>query len=341
VGADGAQGIQGIQGEQGIQGIPGPGVEIADEAVNYDGYAIEYFTQYDLGALTVPDKGTGWAEAGSIVGGGSGTIISYTPEGGAITAKCLSLANATYTRKFSWGANWQRVRIVILARVDIAIPIPFTTEWRFGLCHVDGTVNLLSTNFVGVRGRQDIATFGDYAADMPNAYRGQPPAFQKIESAIITMSGNATGTGWWYITNLVGQYSPVVFELNRYGCPGTTKSAGGAAIGCGDIMACFRSGEYEADGVANCTGTFGRDTITKAVPRRRVLDTLMGVSAYTQSTWGPPVVRTGTPSPNGVAGWGSDDLNYSDAAGALDGFQFTWPGAVPLEIYGIIIQKAL
>lgn len=111
---------------------------VSGEVTNMDGWSIEFFDEYPLGALSAPDKGGGWGATGVITGG---TIVDRTVAGG--TERRLSLApNGEYGRQLSWGSDWLSLQICIMVRVNHTAT--FAADWALGIC--SGTVNMVRSN---------------------------------------------------------------------------------------------------------------------------------------------------------------------------------------------------
>lgn len=110
---------------------------VANEISNFDGWAIETFEDYSLGANPTLNKGVGWDGNGT----GSGITVVSRNIANSKTEKRLSISNGQYGRKFYWGDNWIKMQVALLARISASST--FSGDLEFGVC--SGTSSMFSS----------------------------------------------------------------------------------------------------------------------------------------------------------------------------------------------------
>lgn len=123
-----------------------PAVTIPGEDQIRDGWCVEFFEEYDVGANPTLNQGIGWD--GNGVGSGLSLLNRsiYTGK----SENRLVISNGQYGRKLFFGDFWNRIQIGILFRINGSAT--FTGDGYVGLC--SGTTNMVASastdNFVGI-----------------------------------------------------------------------------------------------------------------------------------------------------------------------------------------------
>lgn len=180
------------------------------EFYNTDGSAMEFFDEYGAGAISTFDKGFGWANNG--VGTGT-TIVSRTPADGR-AHKRLELKSGQYGRKMPWGALWNRVKIVLLWRINNGSSIS-NIECYAGIC--SGTTNMVASgttdNFVGVRLGDGSGTATFTAGTKANMFNVPTVLGQTRRGT--TSTSRSGGSSGHTITSTEGYLAVQVVEVYR------------------------------------------------------------------------------------------------------------------------------
>lgn len=147
-GPTGPTGPTGTAGAAGATGPTGPTGPDITELTARKGVAMEYFEDYAVGAISTFNKGWGWTNDG--VGEGC-AIGSYTHIDGRAEQR-LQINSGQYGRKMPWGAKWNRIRIIVIWRVNAGSTINPVNGY-VGVC--SGTTNMVNSattdNFIGAR----------------------------------------------------------------------------------------------------------------------------------------------------------------------------------------------
>lgn len=131
---------KGDKGDTGAAGVAG-----ASGILTQDGWAVEFFDDYSVGAGPTLNKGFGWGADGA----GSGlSIVSRNNVNGSENR--LEIVAGQYGRKFGWGDDWHRLMICIILRINKNAT--FTSGKSYlGVC--SGTTNMVASattdNFIG------------------------------------------------------------------------------------------------------------------------------------------------------------------------------------------------
>lgn len=210
-GPAGAVGPTGATGATGPTGAEGPTIT---EISQSKGLAVEYFDDYSVGSIDVFDQGWGWENDG--VGDGSGTcaIVSQTHADGRAEQR-LQIAGGQYARRMPWGALWNRIRIVVLWRVNALATINPVNGY-IGVC--SGTTNMVASastdNFIGVRwgtGADSLTFAAGTKADRFN----MTTAFRFYSRRGTTSTAIASGGSGHHVSASEGYLSAFMYEVER------------------------------------------------------------------------------------------------------------------------------
>lgn len=212
-GPTGAAGPTGPTGATGATGPTGPqGIDIT-EIVQSKGLAMEYFDDYANLSTGPFDQGLGWEDDG-LMDGGSGGIVSRTHIDGRAENRLALFSNAQYARRMPWGGKWNRLKIVLLLRVNTVATITSVNGY-FGIC--SGTTNMVASattdNFIGLR-TGDGTGSGTYATGTASSYLNMP-GFRFASRRGTTTTDIAAGGSGHHITATEGFLTPLVYEVSR------------------------------------------------------------------------------------------------------------------------------
>ena len=210
-GPTGAAGADGATGPTGASGPTGPVGPDITELTDLQGVAMEYFDDYSVGSISTADQGWGWEDDGVIE---SGAISTHTHADGR-TFQHLQLNNGQYGRRMPWGAKWNRIRIVVLWRVNATATINPVNGY-VGVC--SGTTNMVGSsstdNFIGAR-------WGDGASSLTFATGtvmdkfNMTVAFRFYSRRGTTSTFIAAGGSGHYVSSTEGWYSGISYEVSR------------------------------------------------------------------------------------------------------------------------------
>lgn len=211
-GATGPTGPAGAAGPTGATGPTGPAGTGITEIDQSKGMAIEFFDDYPVGIINTFDQGWGWEDDG--VGVGTPSIVSRTHIDGR-TEQRLNMNTADqYGRRMPWGAKWNRIKIVLLLRINGSANIT-TVNGYFGVC--SGTSNMVSSattsNFIGLRTGDGTGT-GTYTVGTASEYFNMP-SFRFVSRRGTTTTDIAAGGSGHHITANEGFLTPLVYEVSR------------------------------------------------------------------------------------------------------------------------------
>jgi len=278
------------------------GVTIA-EVSNYDGWAIEFFDDYALGAISAPSRGVGWGATGVISGG---TIVSRSITNGK-TEKRLSITGpGYYGRQFSWGSDWLTLELAILVRINGGST--FSDEFQWGAC--SGITNMYNSatcaNFIGAStfaGNSNAFTFA--AAVRCNRFAATYARSEHKHNTTITAESSPSGTAGPAISASETFRHPCYLKIQRGVVANTSTTT------------TYTTTRKGADTGATLSENFN-------CGKRQLLGL---VADWTWFSW-----FAGTHTGN--------FLTQSEANGVYDGFNLNWPNASnPLEIAAIAVRK--
>jgi len=278
-----------------------------------DGWALDFFEEYATGSISVFDKGLGWSSSGT----GFGCTIISSPIANGKTEKRLRIQNGQFGRKFYFGAQWNRLAIVVLARFDGSNT--FTADGYTGVCsgQTSMTTSTSTDNFAGIE-----------------------------------WSGGGTPNNWAYnvgvLTNYFRQSTGTRFATRR-GTTTTDRGSGAGSDGRAFVATgTFRSGYLlevsrgpAAKTSSSVTYSFGmRSTDTTnvdfALSKHAVLDILNEAPSSTLGAIGAQPLNGGGGGGGGV----TVAYAFDESTGTLDTFNLSWVADVTaMEICAIGIKK--
>jgi len=274
-----------------------------------DGWAVDTFDDYPLGAISSFNKGYGFVNNG--VGSGC-SIIAATQASGQAEQRLRMIAGQ-YGRKMPWGNDWGRIQIAWLWRVNRGSTFTSNLAY-FGVC--SGTTNMAASvntdNFTGIRTPSDA-------------------------SACVFSAGTRV--------NLI-TINPAIRFMTRRGAPGadTDRTSGaGTAGACISASAGYLSGHFleisrpAFVGGGSVTYNFGR----RMTDASRVEDSLPKTAAQSMIQ-SDIVTALGSGNTNGVILGGSPNTHnyaFDESTGELDTINLTWPEAFEMEFGVIGVRK--
>lgn len=210
-GATGAAGSAGATGATGATGPTGPTGPSITELASPQGTAMEYFDDYSAGGITVADKGWGWEDDGVIEGG---TIGTHTHVDGR-TLQHLQLNSGQYGRRMPWGDKWNRLRVVVLWRVNAGSTINPVNGY-IGVC--SGTTNMVGSastdNFIGVRWGDGASSLTFSNGTIMDKFN-MTTAFRFYSRRGTTSTFIASGGSGHFVSSSEGWYSGIAYEVSR------------------------------------------------------------------------------------------------------------------------------
>lgn len=272
-----------------------------------DGWAIDNFQDYALGAITVFDKGYGFTTNG--VGTGCSIVARTQPSGQ--NEQRLSMTAGQYGRKMPWGNDWGRIQLAWLWRINRASTFTSALAY-FGIC--SGTTNMAAsattTNFTGFRTPSDASAMvfaTGTRADRINVN----PAFRFMTRRVTTDTDRTSGAGTAgdCIVATSGYLSAVFFEIARPTFVGATS----ITYSFGRLMT---------------TATRTEDSLQKS----SLQDMIHGDMNTTIGGGNSLAVV-----PGGVAN--THNYSFDESTGELDTINLTWPEAFDVEFGAIGVRK--
>lgn len=211
-GPTGPAGADGPTGPTGATGATGPTGPDVTEIIQTKGMAMEFFEDYSVGIINTFDQGWGWENDG--VGVGTPSIVSRTHTDGRTEQRLNVGQSDQYGRRMPWGGKWNRIKIVLLLRINGSANIT-TVNSYFGIC--SGTTNMVSSgttdNFIGLRTGDGTGT-GTYTVGTASEYFNMP-TFRFVSRRGTTTTDIAAGGSGHHITANEGFLTPLVYEVSR------------------------------------------------------------------------------------------------------------------------------
>lgn len=182
----------------------------AEDSVQ-DGQAIEYFDDYALGSISAFDQGTGWLSDG--VGSGCSIVSRTTADGRAHNR--LSISNGQYGRPMPWGDKWNRVKIVLLWRINHTATMT-PGDGYIGIC--SGTTNMVASattaNYIGARWSDGLSSITFTAGTRIN-YFNMGSAFRFWSRRGTTSTSIGAGGSGHTLSAAEGYITAFVVEISR------------------------------------------------------------------------------------------------------------------------------
>ena len=190
---------------------PTPAPFVPAEDSIQDGQAIEIFDDYAVGAISAFNMGTGWRDDG--VGSGC-SIVNKTQADGRAHNR-LQIASGQYGRKMPWGKFWNRVKIVILWRLNHGVTIN-PVDGYVGVC--SGTTNMVASattdNFIGIRWGDGASALTFTPGTLINYFQ-MGVSFRFYSRRGTTSTLIAAGGSGHTVSAAEGYLSPIIFECSR------------------------------------------------------------------------------------------------------------------------------
>lgn len=278
---------------------------VASEDTTQDGQVIEMFDDYDLGAISSFTKGTGWLNNG--VGSGC-SIVSRTQADGRIH-KRLSISAGQYGRTLPWGKYWNRLKIVLLWRLNHTATIN-PVDGYVGVCN--GTTNMVASattnNFIGIRWADGASQLLFAAGTLIN-YFNMSASFVFHTRRGTTSSLIAGGGSGHSVSATEGYLSPIIFEVSRPP----------AATDASSILYSVKEASPPSS----------------LVESSRPKDLIKGLLASSAGT----VVSLSELETAVIGNGGNSSVSFDQSTGGFDTVNFSWPHASGLEIAALGVRK--
>jgi len=304
-GPTGPAGATGPTGPTGATGATGPTGPSITELTQSRDQAIEFFDDYSLGTIATFDKGWGWVNNGTSPG--TPTIVTRTHVDGRSENRLNFNTNDQYARKMPWGGKWNRLKLVLLLRVN-AVANLTTPNGYFGFC--SGQTNLVSSsstdNFIGLRTGDGTGT-GTYTVGTITSYFNMP-TFRFVSRRGTTTTDIFAGGSGHHITADEGFLTPLVYEISR------TPFSGGGSV------------TYSFKEVSSASSQVQYSNSKQAV--NRILDDVAATTTSLSQADSAIVGSSGTTT-----------SAFDESTGVLDTVNFSWSEFEGLEIAAFGVRK--
>jgi hypothetical protein len=271
-----------------------------------DDAAVEFFDGYSVGAIASFTQGLGWANNGVSVGGAS--IIATAGADGRAQQR-LALNNGSYGRRMPWGDKWNRIKVVLMLRIDNAANFANTNGY-IGVC--SGTAAMVDSavcaNFVGTRWGDGTGTSTFTAGTKISFF--DTPTFRAVSRRVNTTTDRGGLGSGHTISADAGYISMVIQEISR---PVFANDA--ASVN-------YSVGEAETN---QTTVQFSK---TKNIASRIAFGDITSTLA-----------ASGSDSVMGANGVTAVPFAFDQSTGALDTINLYWPQAFNLEIAALCVRK--
>lgn len=272
-----------------------------------DDFVYETFSDYAVGAISVFDKGSGWANNGV---GTNASIISATGADGR-TQNRLALNNGSYGRRMPWGAFWNRIKICTVWRINNGSTF-LNTNGYVGIC--SGTTNMVdsatTTNFAGVRWGDGTGTSTFTAGTKISFF--DVPTFRAATRRVNTTTDRGGLSSGHTVSADQGYLSTSIIELSR---PVFANDASSVNYSIAEASGNQTSVQFSHS--KNLALFMAGSDITAGNLANSNSDTAVSI----------------------VAGITAAPFAFDQSTGALDTINFYWPQAFNLEIAAFAIRK--
>lgn len=290
-----------------LTNVVNPGSNIPGEDQIRDGWSVEFFEQYDVGANPVLDEGIGWDGDG--VGSGLSIVNRNIYTGKAENR--LVISNGQYGRKLFVGDHWNRIQIGVMFRINGLAS--FSADGYVGLC--SGTTNMAdgtTDNFVGIRWATGANSWAFTAGTKINYYnQSLSTRFVTKRGGSPTDQGGGVGSDGRSFSANEGYRSMLFLEIAR------------------PVFA------LDSDSVTYSLGMRSTSTalVEMSFSKRSFMDTMLDTAVSTLATMDTGAVTMGaSPVTNSFA--------FDQSTGKLDTLNITWPNAQEtMEITAIAVRK--
>lgn len=285
-----------------------PSTFIPGEDKIRDGWAVEFFEDYSVGANPTLDKGVGWDGSGA----GSGlSIVSKSIYTGKAENR-LQISNGQYGRKLFWGDSWNRMQIGVMLRINGLAT--FTADGYVGLC--SGTANMVASattnNFVGIRWSTQASGWVFTAGTKVNYYnQSTSTRWSTRRVTTTTDQGSGAGSDGRSFSATEGYRSMLFLEISR---PVFATDATSVVYTVG--MRSTNSVQVEMSLSKRSFVDILLDTVGSTVASTATGSTILGASSVTHT------------------------FAFDQSTGKLDTFNISWPNATQtMEITAIALRK--
>lgn len=285
-----------------------PGTTIPGEDAIRDGWAVEFFEEYGLGANPTLDQGIGWD------GNGVGTGLSIQSNN-IYTGKAenrLVISNGQYGRKFFFGDFWNRIQIGIMFRINGLIS--FSADGYVGLC--SGTTNMVASattdNFVGIRWPSGVSSWTFSNGTRVDKYtQNLSTRFSSRRGVTTTDQGGGVGSDGRVFSATEGYRSMLFLEIAR------------------PVFANDATSVTYSFGMRSTDNTLAEMSFSK----RSFMDTMLDTAVSTLATMDTGAITMGaSPVTNSYA--------FDQSTGKLDTLNISWPNSTQtMEITAIAVRK--
>jgi hypothetical protein len=285
-----------------------PSTFIPGEDKMRDGWAVEFFEDYSLGANPTLDKGVGWDGNGA----GSGlSIVSKNIYTGKAENR-LQISNGQYGRKLFWGDSWNRIQMGIMFRINGAVS--FNADGFVGLC--SGTTNMVGSastaNFIGMKWASAVNSWLFTAGTKVNYYNQSLSTRWSTRRGIVTTDqGSGAGSDGRSFSATEGYRSMLFLEFQR------------------PVFATDATSVSYSVGMRSTSTTLVEMSLSKRSFVDVMLDQVTSVVAATPS--GSVMMSAGAVT---------HSFAFDQSTGKLDTFNFSWPNATQtMEVTAIAVRK--
>ncbi len=274
-----------------------------------DDVALETFDDYAAGAITSFTGGSGWGANG--VGNAGCSIVSRTMADGRIHNR-LSLAVGSYARAMPWGAFWNRIKIVLMLRINGTATHAADGFWGIASGQTNMVDSATCSNWIGVRVADGTGN-ATAAAGTKNPTLFNMGGFRCQTKRVNSYTDHGGMSSGHYISGGAGYLSPLIWEISR------------------PVFATDATGVNYSVGETSINATSAEFSRTKEAMFRILTDgpinNSLGNSAEDLTETQQSAV-TATP------------FSFDQSTGVLDTINFYWPQlANPLEIAAFGVRK--
>jgi len=305
-GTTGPTGPTGAAGPTGPTGASGPTGPAITELASPKGTAMEYFDDYAAGSISTFNLGWGWANDGV----GTGCTIGTQTHIDGRSEQRLQINNGQYGRRMPWGDKWNRVRIVLLWRVNAVASISNVNGY-VGIC--SGTTNMVASsstdNFIGLRWGDGASTLTFSNGTVMDKFN-MGTSFRFYSRRATTSTLIAAGGSGHFVSSTEGFLSGIAYEVSRpvFATNGTSVT--------------YAHKEVSTD--------------TAAVEFSRSKDA-MNQLIWDDSTSSTTVTTAETAILGGIAG--TTSAAFDQSTGILDTLNFSWAMTDGLQIAAVGVRK--
>jgi hypothetical protein len=285
-----------------------PGTIIPGELQIRDGWSVEFFEDYVVGANPTLDAGIGWAADGA----GSGLSIVNNNIYTGQTENRLQISGGQYGRTMLFGDFWNRIQIGIMFRINGVAT--FTGDGYVGLC--SGTTNMVASattdNFVGIRWSTQAGGWVFSNGTRVDKYtQATSTRFSTRRAVTTTDQGGGVGSDGRVFSATEGYRSMLFLEIAR---PVFANDATSVTYDLG----------MRSTSNANVEFSFSK---------RSFIDTMLDTAVTNLATMATGAITLG-------AGPVVNSFAFDQSTGKLDTLNISWPNTSELiEITALAVRK--